>query len=141
MHVDRRGPGALEGTTELPYRSVYVFARRHGAENLVAAVDPMTLDVFREEYGILFRALGPITTRLGFDSLTVGEEMGQLEAGLRPTTRLLRLPHRAFYRQRAPPVWPRPQDGDVGLRPTGYGTRPGSGQTEQVDRAGGTPQR
>jgi hypothetical protein len=76
-------PGAPEGTTELLYRSVYVFARRHGAENLVAAVDPMTLDIFREEYGILFRALGPITTRLGFDSLTVGEELGLLEAGLR----------------------------------------------------------
>jgi hypothetical protein len=55
-------PGAPEGTTELLYRSVYVFARRHGAESLVASVDPMTLDIFREEYGIMFRALGPVQT-------------------------------------------------------------------------------
>lgn len=76
-------PGAPDGTTELLYRSVYVFARRHGAESLVAAVDPLTLDVFREEYGIMFRALGPVDTHLGFDSMAVGEDLVVLEAGLR----------------------------------------------------------
>ena len=76
-------PGAPEGTTELLYRSVYVFARRHGADSLVASVDPMTLDIFREEYGIMFRALGPVQDHLGFDALPVGEELTTLESGLR----------------------------------------------------------
>lgn len=76
-------PGSPDGTTELLYRSVYVFARRHGAETLVAAVDPLTLNTFRDEYGILFRALGPVTTHLGFDSLAVGESLLVLENGLR----------------------------------------------------------
>ncbi|WP_157789660.1 hypothetical protein [Candidatus Microthrix parvicella] len=75
--------GAPEGTTELLYRSVYVFARRHGAEHLVASVDPMTLGIFRDEYGIKFRALGPVKTFLGFDSMAVGEELTILESGLR----------------------------------------------------------
>ncbi|MBP9066162.1 MAG: hypothetical protein KBF84_08750 [Candidatus Microthrix sp.] len=76
-------PDAPEGTTELLYRSVYVFARRHGAESLVASVDPMTLAIFRDEYGIKFRALGPVQTHLGFDSMAVGEELMTLENGLR----------------------------------------------------------
>lgn len=76
-------PGAPEGTTELLYRSVYIFARRHGAESLVASVDPMTLAIFRDEYGIKFRALGPVKTHLGFDSMAVGEELTILESGLR----------------------------------------------------------
>ena len=76
-------PGAPEGTTELLYRSVYVFARRHGADSLIASVDPMTLDIFREEYGIMFRALGPVQDHLGFDALPVGEELTTLESGLR----------------------------------------------------------
>ena len=71
-----------EETTELLYRSVYVFARRHGAESLVASVDPMTLDIFRDEYGIMFRALGPVQHHLGFDTLPVGEEMVTLENSL-----------------------------------------------------------
>jgi hypothetical protein len=75
-------PGAPEETTELLYRSVYVFARRHGAESLIASVDPMTLDIFREEYGIMFRALGPVQHHLGFDTLPVGEEMVTLENSL-----------------------------------------------------------
>lgn len=76
-------PEAPEGTTELLYRSAYVFARRHGAQSLVGAVDPMTLDVFRDEYGIMFRALGPVSTHLGFDSMAVGEELRVLETSLR----------------------------------------------------------
>ena len=76
-------PEAPEGTTELLYRSVYVFARRHGAETLVAAVAPMTLDIFREEYGIMFRALGPVDTHLGFESMAVGEDLIVLENALR----------------------------------------------------------
>ncbi len=76
-------PDAPEGTTELLYRSVYVFARRHGAESLVASVDPMTLAIFRDEYGIKFRALSPVVSHLGFDTMVVGEELATLENGLR----------------------------------------------------------
>jgi hypothetical protein len=76
-------PEAPEGTTELLYRSVYVFARRHGADTLVAAVDPITLNVFRDEYGIMFRALGPVDTHFGFDSIAVGEDLIVLENALR----------------------------------------------------------
>jgi len=75
-------PSAPEGTTELLYRSVYVFARRHGAESLTAAVDPLTLNVFRDEYGIMFRALGPVDTHLGFDSMAVCEKLSVLERSL-----------------------------------------------------------
>lgn len=76
-------PGAPDGTTELLYRSVYVFACRHGAQSLTAAVDPLTLNVFRDEYGIMFRALGPVDTHLGFDSVAVGENISVLENALR----------------------------------------------------------
>lgn len=75
-------PDAPDGATELLYRSVYVFARRHGAQSLAAAVDPTTLDVFRSDYGIKFRALGPVDTHLGFESMAVGEELGVLERSL-----------------------------------------------------------
>ena len=43
----------------------------------------MTLAIFRDEYGIKFRALGPVQTHLGFDSMAVGEELMTLENGLR----------------------------------------------------------
>ena len=57
--------------------------KRHGADSLIASVDPMTLDIFREEYGIMFRALGPVQDHLGFDAVPVGEELTTLESGLR----------------------------------------------------------
>ena len=43
----------------------------------------MTLDIFREEYGIMFRALGPVDTHLGFESMAVGEDLIVLENALR----------------------------------------------------------
>jgi len=74
---------AGRGVTELLYRSVYCFARRQGANSLAAMVDPLTLELFREDYGIMFRALGPVTSHLGFETLVAGGEISILEAELR----------------------------------------------------------
>lgn len=71
------------GITELLYRSVYCFARRRGARSLAALLDPLTLRLFQEEYGIPFRALGPVTSYLGFDTVVAGEDIHVLEEGVR----------------------------------------------------------
>ncbi|HEU5149674.1 MAG TPA: hypothetical protein VFU19_04210 [Iamia sp.] len=71
------------GVTELLYRSVYCFARRQEARSLATLVDPMTLELFRQDYGIMFRALGPITNHRGLDLVAAGEELHALEEGLR----------------------------------------------------------
>jgi len=71
------------GVTELLYRSVYCFARRHEARSLATLIDPLTLELFREDYGILFRQLGPITSYRGLDLIAAGEELHTLEEGLR----------------------------------------------------------
>jgi hypothetical protein len=71
------------GVTESLYRSVYCFARRHDARSLVTLVDPMTLELFRQDYGIMFRALGPVTTYRGLELVAAGEELHALEEGLR----------------------------------------------------------
>ena len=71
------------GVTELLYRSVYCFARRQEARSLATLVDPLTLELFREDYGILFRALGPITNHRGLELVAAGEELHTLEEGLR----------------------------------------------------------
>ncbi len=72
-----------QGVTELLYRSVYCFARRQGAQSLVTVVDPLTLELFREDYGIMFRALGPVTNIIGMDLVAAGEEIHTLEQHLR----------------------------------------------------------
>jgi len=71
------------GVTEMLYRSVYCFARRQEARSLATLVDPLTLELFREDYGILFRQLGPITSHRGLDLIAAGEELHTLEEGLR----------------------------------------------------------
>ncbi|MCB1029142.1 MAG: hypothetical protein KDB24_15435 [Microthrixaceae bacterium] len=99
-----------QGVTELLYRSVYCFARRQGAESLAAIVDPMTLDLFRDEYGILFRALGPVSRHMGFDQIAVGERLSVLETSLyalRPD----------FYDFLSEPLTPEERS-MFGLRPT-----------------------
>ena len=73
------------GVTELLYRSVYCFARRQGAQSLATIVDPMTLELFRADYGIMFRALGPVTGHLGLELVAAGEEIHTLEDHLRRT--------------------------------------------------------
>lgn len=72
-----------QGVTELLYRSVYCFARRQGAQSLATIVDPLTLELFREDYGIMFRALGPVTTHIGLELVAAGEEIHTLEEHLR----------------------------------------------------------
>lgn len=72
-----------QGVTELLYRSVYCFARRQGAQSLATIVDPMTLELFREDYGIMFRALGPVSSHLGLELVAAGEELHTLEEHLR----------------------------------------------------------
>lgn len=74
---------AGRGITELLYRSVYCFARRQGARSLAVIVDPLSLDLFREDYGIHFRALGPVTRHLGFEQVAAGGEIEELEADVR----------------------------------------------------------
>lgn len=71
------------GVTELLYRSVYCFARRQGALSLATPLDPLTLELFREDYGILFRALGPVTEHIGLELVAAGGELHELEEGLR----------------------------------------------------------
>jgi len=71
------------GVTELLYRSVYCFARRQGARSLVALLDPLTLELFRDDYGILFRALGPVVTHIGLELVAAGGELHELEEGAR----------------------------------------------------------
>jgi GNAT superfamily N-acetyltransferase len=71
------------GVTELLYRSVYCFARRQEARSLATLVDPLTLELFREDYGIMFRALGPITSHRGLELVAAGEELHTLEEHLR----------------------------------------------------------
>lgn len=71
------------GVTELLYRSVYCFARRQEARSLATVLDPLTLELFREDYGILFRALGPVTSHRGLELVAAGEELHALEEGLR----------------------------------------------------------
>lgn len=71
------------GVSELLYRSVYCFARREGAASLAVMVDPLTLELFREDYAVMFRALGPVTSHLGLDLVPAGEELHTLEDGLR----------------------------------------------------------
>lgn len=71
------------GVTELLYRSVYCFARRQEARSLATLVDPLTLELFREDYGIMFRALGPVTNHRGLELVAAGEELHALEEGLR----------------------------------------------------------
>ena len=71
------------GITELLYRSVYCFARRHGAASLVTALDPVTVELFRQDYGITFRPLGPASTRFGYEVVPVGEELAVLEDEVR----------------------------------------------------------
>lgn len=73
------------GVTELLYRSVYCFARRQEARSLATLVDPLTLELFREDYGIMFRALGPVTSHRGLELVAAGEELHTLEEGLRRT--------------------------------------------------------
>ena len=72
-----------KGITELLYRSVYCFARRQEALSLATLVDPLTLELFREDYGIMFRALGPVRSYRGLELVAAGEELHALEAGLR----------------------------------------------------------
>lgn len=76
---------AGQGITELLYRSVYCFARRQGARSLAVIVDPLSLDLFREDYGIQFRPLGPVTRHLGFEQVAAGGELERLESGVRRT--------------------------------------------------------
>lgn len=71
------------GVSELLYRSVYCFARREGAASLAVMVDPLTLELFREDYGVLFRAMGPVSSHLGLDLVAAGEELPVLEEGMR----------------------------------------------------------
>lgn len=71
------------GVTELLYRSVYCFARRQEARSLATLVDPLTLELFREDYGIMFRPLGPVTSHRGLELVAAGEELHALEEGLR----------------------------------------------------------
>ncbi len=71
------------GVTELLYRSVYCFARRQGAGSLAVIVDPLSLDLFREDYGIAFRPLGPVTPHHGFEQVAAGGEIEDLEASVR----------------------------------------------------------
>ncbi|HYI62922.1 MAG TPA: hypothetical protein VEW93_14105 [Acidimicrobiales bacterium] len=78
-----RPEAAGAGITELLFRSVYCFARRQGARSLATVLDPFSLTLFRDEYGILFRTLGPVTTELGFETVPVGEGLHELEDGLR----------------------------------------------------------
>lgn len=78
-----RPEAAGAGITELLYRSVYCFARRQGARSLAAILDPLTLSLFRDEYGILFRALGPVTTEFGYETVPAGEDLQRLEEGVR----------------------------------------------------------
>lgn len=78
-----RPEAAGVGVTEILYRSVYCFARRHGARSLATILDPLTLRLFRDDYGILFRPLGPATTALGDETLPAGEDLHVLEQGVR----------------------------------------------------------
>lgn len=71
------------GVSELLFRSVYCFARREGAASLAVMVDPLTLELFREDYGVLFRPLGPVTAALGLELIPAGEDLRVLEDGLR----------------------------------------------------------
>lgn len=71
------------GITELLYRSVYCFARRHGSASLVTSLDAVTVELFREDYGVSFRPLGPVSTRFGYELMPVGEELVVLEAEMR----------------------------------------------------------
>lgn len=71
------------GIAELLYRSVYCFARRQGARSLAVIVDPLSLDLLREDYGIHFRALGPVTRHLGYEQVAAGGELDGLEAAVR----------------------------------------------------------
>lgn len=71
------------GITELLYRSVYCGARRQGARSLVVIVDPLGLDLFREDYGIHFRALGSVTRHHGSEQVAAGGELTELEASVR----------------------------------------------------------
>lgn len=71
------------GITELLFRSVYCFARRQGARSLAVIVDPLSLDLFREDYGIHFRALGPVTLHHGIEQVAAGGELTDLEIAVR----------------------------------------------------------
>lgn len=71
------------GITELLYRSVYCFARRHGAGSLVTALDAVTVELFRQDYGVTFRPLGPVSTRFGYELMPVGEDLVVLEDEVR----------------------------------------------------------
>ena len=71
------------GVTELLYRSVYCFARRHGALSLTALLDPLTLELFQDDYGISFRALGPVASHIGLELVAAGGELHELEEGAR----------------------------------------------------------
>ena len=73
--------GRIEGLTELLYRSMYTFARRQGARWLMSFVDTLTLTLFRDE-GIMFRALGRVTTHQGFEAVVIGEELRVIEGHL-----------------------------------------------------------
>jgi hypothetical protein len=72
-----------QGVTELLYRSVYTFARRHGARSLATVVDLLTLDLLRDDYGVMFRPLGPAITQFDTELMAVGEEIRTLEDGIR----------------------------------------------------------
>ncbi len=71
------------GVTELLYRSVYCFARRHGAGSLATILDPVTLALFRDDYAVSFRPLGPMVDDEGVQLQACGEEIHTLEADVR----------------------------------------------------------
>jgi len=75
--------GAGLGVTELLYRSVYCFARRHGAGSLATILDPVTLALFRDDYAISFRPLGPVVDDEGVQLQACGEDIHTLEAAVR----------------------------------------------------------
>lgn len=75
--------GAGLAVTELLYRSVYCFARRHGAASLATILDPVTIALFRDDYAVSFRPLGPIVDDEGVQLQACGEEIHTLEAEVR----------------------------------------------------------
>lgn len=71
------------GVTELLYRSVYCYARRHAAASMATVLDPLTLALFRDDYGIMFRPLGPTFDDQGAQLQACGEEIHTLEEDVR----------------------------------------------------------
>ncbi len=71
------------GVAELLYRSVYCHARSQGALSLVAVMEPLNAELFRNEYGLPLRNLGPLQRYLGVEMYPVGGTFDELEAGVR----------------------------------------------------------